>query len=138
MNDKQKKFAEEYILSSNATKAAIIAGYSEKTAYSQGQRLLKNVEIKKYISEAQNDIKNEMDIRKADVIQALKDIGLSDIQIDKIKASDKIKALELISKLLGFYNTEETTNEKVNQNTLTLAELINNPHSNRNISDFEE
>ena len=29
----------------NATEAAIKAGYSKKTAYSQGQRLLKNVEV---------------------------------------------------------------------------------------------
>ena len=29
---KQKKFADEYIISGNATQAAINAGYSEKTA----------------------------------------------------------------------------------------------------------
>lgn len=45
LNDKQKRFAEEYIIDLNATQAAIRADYSEKTAYSQGQRLLKKVEI---------------------------------------------------------------------------------------------
>jgi phage terminase small subunit len=34
----------------NATRAAKEAGYSERTAYSQGQRLLKNVEIKTRIA----------------------------------------------------------------------------------------
>jgi phage terminase small subunit len=42
---RQEKFIEEYIMLDNATQAAKNAGYSEKTAYSQGQRLLKNVEI---------------------------------------------------------------------------------------------
>lgn len=34
----------------NATQAAIAAKYSEKTAYSQGQRLLKNDDILNYIA----------------------------------------------------------------------------------------
>ena len=40
MNDKQKHFADEYIISRNATQSAIKAGYSDKTARSIGQRLL--------------------------------------------------------------------------------------------------
>lgn len=48
MSEKQKLFVEAYLANgSNATQAAITAGYSQKTAYSQGQRLLKNVEIQK-------------------------------------------------------------------------------------------
>lgn len=45
---KQRLFVEAYIINGfNATQAAITAGYSESTAYSQGARLLKNVEIKR-------------------------------------------------------------------------------------------
>ena len=43
LNEKQKMFCEEYIIDLNATQSAIRAGYSEKTAYSIGQRLLKKV-----------------------------------------------------------------------------------------------
>ena len=43
--DKQRVFVQEYLIDLNATQAAIRAGYSEKTAYSIGQRLLKHVEI---------------------------------------------------------------------------------------------
>lgn len=42
---KQQLFVDDYLIHFNATRAAKTAGYSEKTAYSQGQRLLKNVEI---------------------------------------------------------------------------------------------
>jgi phage terminase small subunit len=49
LNERQLRFARAYTLEANATKAAIAAGYSKKTAYSQGQRLLKNVEVKGWI-----------------------------------------------------------------------------------------
>lgn len=42
---KQRAFIDEYLRDFNLTQAAIRAGYSEKTAYSIGSRLLKNVEI---------------------------------------------------------------------------------------------
>ena len=48
MNERQRRFADEYIISGNATDAAIKAGYSEKTARSQGQRLLTKVDISIY------------------------------------------------------------------------------------------
>ena len=38
-------FLREYLISRNATQAAIKAGYSEKTAAQQGNRLLRNVQI---------------------------------------------------------------------------------------------
>lgn len=46
MNDKQAAFAREYAIDKNATQAAIRAGYSAKTAHSQGPRLLGNVEVR--------------------------------------------------------------------------------------------
>lgn len=49
MTVKQRAFVENY--TGNATEAAIKAGYSAKTAYSMGQRLLKNVEISRAIQE---------------------------------------------------------------------------------------
>jgi len=49
LNDKQKRFAEEYLLDLNATQSAIRAGYSEKTAYSQAFDLLKKPEIQEQI-----------------------------------------------------------------------------------------
>ena len=39
MTEKQDKFIETYVLTGNATKAAIAAGYSEKTAKSKGYQL---------------------------------------------------------------------------------------------------
>jgi phage terminase small subunit len=49
LNDKQQRFAEEYLIDLNATQAAIRAGYSEKTAGQQAFDLLKKPEIQEQI-----------------------------------------------------------------------------------------
>lgn len=67
MTDKQKKFADEYLIDLNATQAAIRAGYSEKTAYSIGDENLKKPEIKAYI-EAQLDAMHNDSIATAEEV----------------------------------------------------------------------
>ena len=51
MTPKQKRFCDEYLIDTNATQAAIRAGYSEKTAYSIGEENLKKPDIRAYIDE---------------------------------------------------------------------------------------
>jgi len=50
LTDKQVAFAREYIIDYNATQAAKRSGYSEKTAYAQGSKLLKKAEIKEALA----------------------------------------------------------------------------------------
>lgn len=78
-NNKQEQFAKEYLIDLNATQAAIRAGYSRKTAYSQGQRLLKNVEIQTRISELMNERSRRTEITADRVIQEIAKIAFSDI-----------------------------------------------------------
>lgn len=68
MNERQKHFADEYIISKNATKSAVKAGYSEKTAYSIGQRLLKKVEISEYIKKRTEEHFNERSMSIAEAL----------------------------------------------------------------------
>ena len=51
LGPKQARFVEEYLKDLNATQAAERAGYSAKTAASQGGRLLHNVEVSKAIED---------------------------------------------------------------------------------------
>ncbi|WP_245662863.1 terminase small subunit [Endozoicomonas arenosclerae] len=62
MNDKQRRFVDEYLTDLNATRAAIAAGYSEKTARSQGSRLLTNADISQAIQEQQETLSTELQI----------------------------------------------------------------------------
>lgn len=51
---RRELFIAAYLRDPNATQAAIAAGYSKKTAYSSGQRLLKHVEVKAALERARN------------------------------------------------------------------------------------
>ncbi len=53
LNERQARFVAEYLVDLNATQAAVRAGYSARTAYSAGERLLRNVEVAAAIAEAQ-------------------------------------------------------------------------------------
>lgn len=55
MNERRARFAQEYLIDLNATQAAIRAGYSPKTAHSQGERLLRDVEVAAAIQAAKAD-----------------------------------------------------------------------------------
>lgn len=57
---KQELFVKHYLMSFNATQAAIKAGYSEKTADSQGARLLKNVKVEKLINDEMGRLRERM------------------------------------------------------------------------------
>lgn len=52
MTDKQERFCEEYLVDLNATQAAIRAGYSNKFANSNVQKLLQNTAIRARIDAA--------------------------------------------------------------------------------------
>lgn len=80
LNDKQKRFVAEYLVDLNATQAAIRAGYSKKTAYSQGQRLLKHAEAARAIQEAKNARAARVGMTQDDVLRELQAIGQSDIR----------------------------------------------------------
>jgi len=45
LTEKQQRFVDEYLIDLNATQAAIRAGYSVRTAKSQGQRMLTFVDV---------------------------------------------------------------------------------------------
>ncbi|EGQ0378776.1 terminase small subunit [Staphylococcus pseudintermedius] len=56
---KQQRFADEYLKTLNATQAAKNAGYSQKTAYSIGHRLLQNENVSAYITAQKDKIMDE-------------------------------------------------------------------------------
>lgn len=108
LTQKQKLFVEYYLANPNATQAAIKAGYSEKTAKSQGQRLLTNVDIRALVEKrvetvamsADEVLKELADIAKADwqdFIEVKRD-KFGDVVEVSMRLTDKIKALELVGK----------------------------------------
>jgi phage terminase small subunit len=78
LNERQRLFAAEYLVDLNATQAAIRAGYSERTAYSQGQRLLKHVEVQAAIQGALAARAARTEITADDVLQRFWAIATAD------------------------------------------------------------
>ena len=69
MNIKQAVFAREYAVDSNATQAAIRAGYSRHTAYAQGSRLLKNAEVQAEVKIRQKRQSARVDVEIDEIVQ---------------------------------------------------------------------
>ena len=123
LNEKQKKFIEEYVICLNATEAAKKAGYSKKTAYSIGQENLKKPEIKKAIYEYLKKIQDEKIADAKEVMEHLTRVlrgeqmeetiviegqgnGISKARKIKkeISPKDRLKAAELLGKRYGLFN----------------------------------
>jgi len=79
LTDKQRAFIAEYPVDKNMTKAAERAGYSAKTAYSQGQRLLKNVEIKTLVNQKLAELEEKAGLTAERVMLEVKAIATSNI-----------------------------------------------------------
>ncbi len=95
MNEKQKRFCDEYLKDLNATKAAIRAGYSKETAKEIGYKLVHKSSLQKYLKTKIKRIEKKNDLTIEKVIKELQRIGF-DIEPDGaiMFYSNKIKALE--------------------------------------------
>lgn len=80
MNAKQMKFAEEYVSCRNASKAAILAGYSEKTARVIGCQLRNDPEISNYINQLEQEQLSELGINKRETMIEINKIAKSNVQ----------------------------------------------------------
>ena len=79
----QEQFIVAYVAKSNATQAALDAGYSEKTAHSQGSRLLKHAEIAKEIERRRNAITKRVlgkyEVTRERIVEELAKLGFSNM-----------------------------------------------------------
>ena len=119
LTTKQKKFCEEYLISGNATDAAIKAGYSAKTANRIGSENLTKLDIKNYIDEKLKEIESRKIADAAEVMRYLTSVmrnetqeevpvvvnqgGYSEVQMVKKDTSikDRNKAAEMLAKRFG-------------------------------------
>ena len=122
MINKQKTFADEYLVDLNATQAAIRAGYSERSAGRNADRMMKNDEIRNYIEEQIQQLHNERTADAQEVVEYLTSVlrgesegeelvnefqgdGISKAVNVKKKPSekDKLRAAELLGKRFGIF-----------------------------------
>lgn len=117
LNARQKSFCEFYVVSGNATEAAIKSGYSKSYAKDRIHTLMKNVGISRYIDELMQKLESERIASAEEVLQNLTAMmrgeiqeevvvvegegdGVSSARIIKkqVSAKERIKAAELLGK----------------------------------------
>lgn len=110
LKPKELIFAEEWLKTTNATQSAIKAGYSKRTAYSAGSRLLKKVDVKQYIDERLAEMKENSIADTDEVMQFLSSTMRGDIpdQFGLDPAlNDRLKAAELIGKRYKLFTDKQ-------------------------------
>lgn len=125
MTGKMMRFAQEYVIDRNATQAAIRAGYSERSAFAQGARLLRKDKVLQEIDRLTQELAEkskltaeaivadlievkERCMQRAPVmvriagesVQAIDDEGRNVWQFDAKGAN---KSLELLGKHIGMF-----------------------------------
>lgn len=134
LNEKQKRFCEEYVTDTNGTQAAIRAGYSEKTAYSIGFDLLKKPEIKEVIKNHREMTTEKTQITfewKLDKLRNVVDVTSAMVQdrLGNPKMSDAktlIAALAELNKMQGHYapsNVNLTDKGKTHEEWIELIQF---------------
>ena len=87
MNDRQKKFADEYLIDLNAEAAAVRAGYSSRYARGNAHKLVANSCIQEYIKKKQQKREQRTEITQDMVLRELAIIAFSN-------AADYAKVIE--------------------------------------------
>lgn len=119
MTNRQKRFVEEYLVDLNATQAAIRAGYSEKTARAQGQRMLTYVYIQQAVQEGQKTRSERVQVTQDWVLGRLVENVERSMQAEAVlnregtptgeyvyQGAVANKALELLGKHIGMFKAD--------------------------------
>jgi phage terminase small subunit len=94
MTPKESRFCVEYTIDGNATRAAKDAGYSPKTAYAAGCRLLKKPDVKVRIAELRADQLQRLKATADDAEIEMRRIALYDpADYIDVKSPDDVAAL---------------------------------------------
>ena len=125
MNDRQRKFVDAYLMTSNAAESARIAGYSARSSKYIGDQLMRKTEIKETITRRLEEVKTE---RTAEIQETLefvtavmrgemKEIVVVNIgqgrgltKAEKVEVptpiKDRLKAAEFLLKVNGAFKAE--------------------------------
>lgn len=116
MTEAQKRFADEYLIDLNATRAYRVAYprvLKDATAGQAGSRLLKNVKVRAYVEERMKEIEDQAIAKQEEVLKYLTSLmrgeqkeetligrgeGYQSIDDIDVSAKDRIKAAELLGK----------------------------------------
>ena len=119
MTPRQRKFCDEYLISGNATDAAIKAGYSPKTAKQTGSENLAKPDLKAYIETELEKLHSAKIADAEEVMKYLTSVmlgehteqvlklagdGVQVVEDIDVSAKERLKAAELIGKRYALFS----------------------------------
>ena len=105
MKQRREEFVQHFLVTKNATEAAKRCGYSEKSSYNQGYRMMNVDEVQKMLAIELADSK-ERNLKDHDsIIEQLKDEALG--EVPGHTAGSRVKALEILMKYYGMIDTNQ-------------------------------
>ena len=132
---KQKKFADEYIISGNATESykRVYSNVKEDSTASAGaSRMLRNVKVKSYIEERLAELNSQKIADQEEILQYLTAVmrgeyreqtligmgqGFQEATYIDVGAKDRIKAAELLGKRYSMW----TDKQELTQRTIEIT-----------------
>jgi len=139
MTSQQQKFADQYLVLNNGTKATISAGYSQKTARSKASQLLVIEEIETYIENGRRLASEQAIVDAAWVQKRFKEVSDKCMQVEpvmeyvdgelvesgeyKFDSSGVIGATRELGKIIGAYEKDNSQKEKA---VVTIFRLPDN------------
>lgn len=126
---KQRKFADEYIKSGNATQSAIRAGYSKHTAAVIGNENLSKPYIRSYIDDKLDSISSNKIASAEEIMEYLTRVQRGEetetvvtrvngsIELEEVAADikDRIKAAELLGKTYSIFTDRKEIDVKMDR-----------------------
>ena len=103
LTDKQKLFVAIYVADPNATTAAKMSGYSEKSARNQGNRMMKNDDIRQAIDQGLKEKHSHIKLKGVKLIQKIEQIveDTTDTKSDLYNPHAALKAILYLGRELG-------------------------------------
>ncbi len=112
MTEKQRRFVDNYIATANASEAARLSGYSKRSAYSTGERLLRKAEVSAKIEERLKEMDSERIITNEKIFEHLSDVIAGKMTETvftpggkvltlPVRESDRLRAAEMVLKVRG-------------------------------------
>lgn len=138
LTEKQKRFADEYLIDLNAAQAAIRAGYSKKTAHAIGAENLTKPAIKALIDARLAEIKSARTADATEVLETLTAImrgetteevpllcgdGCQELVDKSAAVKDRLKAAELLGKRYRLFDGDADA-----QNAQAIAAFVKAMH----------
>ena len=123
MRQRKEEFVQHFLVTKNATEAAKRCGYSEKSSYNQGYRLMKDDEVSEMLAKELSESK-ERNLKDHDsIIERLKEEALGDVSGHT--AGSRVKALELLMKYYQMIDSSQKLEVSMKDSWFETIDLDN-------------